>query len=43
MRIYTELLSDKKKTELILDIVIEIHTTKTLAPLLAIPAENKRT
>ena len=33
----------KKKTEMILDNVIEIHTTKTLAPLLAIPAENTRT
>lgn len=37
MRIYTELLSDKKKkTEMILDIVIEIHTTNTLALLLTI-------
>ena len=28
MKIYIELLSDKKKTEMILGIVIEIHTTK---------------
>lgn len=37
MKIYIELLSDKKKkTEMILDIVIEIHTTNTLALLLVI-------
>lgn len=36
MKIYIELLSDKKKKEMILDIVIEIHTTNTLALLLVI-------